>query len=123
MQFLSSDYIKARPLSNFKSAWDELEPETEESDDYGLGVVDGVNSTVESILEHLGMACCEGTDVVAANSRSHTLLLSGEFCGGVQVLAKISFGLDSKNDLAMKVVTRADSLDASKALHGIIQEA
>ena len=122
-QFDSADYLKASPVSNFKTSWEEMDPETEEADDYGLGVVDGISGTVESIMDHLGMSCCEGSDVVAANARSHTLMLSGEFCGGERVMAKISFGLDAKSELAMKVVTRGDSLDASKALHGVIQEA
>ena len=43
------NYIKAVPLHNFRSVWEETNPESELADDYGLGVRDSlqVDSTAD----------------------------------------------------------------------------
>ena len=76
---------------------------------------------VEAVISILGMAPCDGTDAVPPNARSHTVLLSGHFVGGVPALARISFGIDLGKNVAMKLVTRSQSPDVSEALHQIIQ--
>lgn len=116
--------MKPKPVGNFKAAWDELEAGTEVSGDYGLGEVQGgVRRTVEAMIEHMGMYVAEGTDIVADNARSHSIMLSGELCGGHAAVVRISFGLDSSGSMAMKVVSRADSLEVSQLLHEIVQDA
>lgn len=122
-QIAASDYMKPMPTANFKVAWDALEADTEVLDDYGLGPSDSVGPTVEQIIAHMGMHCCEGTDMVASNARSHTVMLAGEFCGGGSALVRIAFGLDSAQELVMKVTSRASSLDVSNAVHALIQAA
>jgi hypothetical protein len=37
LEVTGSDYIKPAPLGNFRAVWEELPPETEREDDYGLG--------------------------------------------------------------------------------------
>ena len=37
MEIGAAHYIKAVPLGNFRRAWEETDPESELSDDYGLG--------------------------------------------------------------------------------------
>jgi coatomer protein complex subunit gamma len=69
------------------------------------------------------MQACEGTDAVPPNARSHTLLLSGTVVGDVQVLVRLSFGIDAQRNVAMKLAVRSESADVSEAIHAIIQEA
>ena len=40
-----------------------------------------------------------------------------------QVCVRLSFGIDASNNVAMKLVVRADSQDISDAIHTIIQDA
>ena len=78
-------------------------------------------ATVEAMISHMGMYVAEGTDLVAANARSHMLMLSGELCGGHKALLRISFGLDPQGATVMKVVTRAAEKEISEVLDEIVQ--
>lgn len=40
-----------------------------------------------------------------------------------QALVRMSFGIDAKNSVAMKLVVRADTEGVSDAVHAIIQNA
>lgn len=37
-----ADYVKPTLLGNFRKAWEELDPETEKEDEYGLGQREGL---------------------------------------------------------------------------------
>lgn len=41
----------------------------------------------------------------------------------VQVLVRMSFGIDAGNNVAMKLVVRAETMELSEAIHQIIQDA
>ena len=82
-----------------------------------------MQDAVEAVGRILGMQACEGTDAVPPNARSHTLLLSGTVVGDVQVLVRLSFGIDAQRNVAMKLAVRSESADVSEAIHAIIQEA
>ena len=41
----AANYIKASPLHNFRSVWEETNPDSELADDYGLGVRDTLQVT------------------------------------------------------------------------------
>jgi coatomer subunit gamma len=124
VQLTYADYIKPNPIGNFRGTWDEMGEDTEVKGDYDLGEVEGgVKSSVEAMIEHLGMFVAEGTDLVAENARSHSILLSGTLCGGHGALMRISFGLDKSGSMAMKVVSRAESKEVSELLHEIVQDA
>jgi hypothetical protein len=82
-----------------------------------------LQDAVEAVGRILGMQACEGTDAVPPNARSHTLLLSGTVVGDVQVLVRLSFGIDAQRNVAMKLAVRSESSDVSEAIHAIIQEA
>lgn len=52
-----------------QGAWEELAEDSEMADDYGLGTRASLEEAVEAVLATLGMAPCEGTDVVPPNAR------------------------------------------------------
>ncbi|KAK9907459.1 hypothetical protein WJX75_004057 [Coccomyxa subellipsoidea] len=117
----AANYIKAVPVSNFRKAWEDTDPASEISDDYGLGMRDSLQDAVEAVMAILSMASCDGSDAVPPNARSHTLLLAGQFVGDVPALARISFGIDIGRNVAMKLVSRSDQHEISDFLHQIIQ--
>ena len=39
---LPADYVKPVVVSNFRKTWEELNPESERADDYGLGQREGL---------------------------------------------------------------------------------
>ncbi|PWA46162.1 coatomer/calthrin adaptor appendage, C-terminal subdomain-containing protein [Artemisia annua] len=66
------------------------------------------------------MQPCEGTEVVAANSRSHTCLLFGVYVGNVKVLVRLSFGVDISKEVAMKLSVRSEDEAVSDAIHELV---
>jgi coatomer protein complex subunit gamma len=92
-------------------------------DDYGLGPRDGLQEAVEAVVGILGLAPCEGSEVVPPNARSHTCVLAGAAPGFKQVLVRIAFGIDASSSVAMKLAVRSEARELSEAVHAIIQEA
>lgn len=62
----------------------------------------------------------QATDVVPSNARSHTCLLAGKFLGDVQVLVRLSLGIDSQKQVAMKLAVRSEDPAISDIIHEII---
>lgn len=117
-----SDYVKPEGVPSFRAAWEGFSEETEIVDEYGLGERNSLEETVEAVISTLGMQICEGSDVIPPNARSHQVLLSGTFLGDAACLARLSFGIDSSRNVAIKVAARGDSADVAEAIHLIIQE-
>ncbi|AES89090.1 putative coatomer/calthrin adaptor appendage subdomain, coatomer gamma subunit [Medicago truncatula] len=120
LEVVAADYILKVGVSNFRNAWESMDPDSERVDEYGLGPREGLSEAVNTVITLLGMQPCEGTEVVPPNSRSHTCLLSGVFIGGVKVLVRLSFGLDGAKDVAMKLAVRSDDVTVSDAIHEIV---
>ncbi|CAA6653574.1 unnamed protein product [Spirodela intermedia] len=106
----AADYMLKVGVSNFRNAWESLGPDNERVDEYGLGARETLAEAVAAVISILGMQPCEGTEVVPANSRSHTSLLSGVFIGGARVLVRLSFGIEGSKQVAMKLAVRSDDL-------------
>jgi coatomer protein complex subunit gamma len=62
----------------------------------------------------------QATDVVPSNARSHTCLLAGTFLGGAQVLVRLSLGIDSQKQVAMKIAVRSEDPAVSDFVHEMI---
>ncbi|KAJ7558871.1 hypothetical protein O6H91_04G059500 [Diphasiastrum complanatum] len=123
LEVTAPDYIVKVGVSNFKNAWEALDPEFERVNEYGLGVRENLQDTFQAVVTILGMQPCEGTDVLASNARSHTSLLAGEFIGDIQVLVRLSLGIDAQKQVAMKLAVRAEDQSVSDAIHEIIANA
>ncbi|KAM0007302.1 putative clathrin/coatomer adaptor, adaptin-like, coatomer/calthrin adaptor appendage [Helianthus debilis subsp. tardiflorus] len=119
-EIVAADYMLKVGVSNFRNAWESLGPDFERIDEYGLGPRESLSEAVNAVINLLGMQPCEGTEVVAANSRSHSCLLSGVYMGNVKVLVRLSFGVDSSKEVAMKLAVRSEDESVSDAIHEIV---
>ncbi|KAG2553559.1 hypothetical protein PVAP13_9KG533900 [Panicum virgatum] len=119
-EVVAADYMLRVPVSNFRNAWENMDPESERVDEYGLGVRESLAEAVSAVINILGMQPCEGTEVVPRNARSHSCLLSGVFIGDVKVLVRLSFGLSGPNEVAMKLTVRSDDPEISDKIHEIV---
>ncbi|KAL0386965.1 UNVERIFIED_CONTAM: Coatomer subunit gamma-2 [Sesamum radiatum] len=119
-EIVAADYILKLGVSNFKNAWENLDPASERVDEYGLGPRESLAEAVNAVIILLGMHPCEGTEVVPSNSRSHTCLLSGVYIGNVKVLVRLSFGIDGTKEVAMKLAVRSEDESVSEAIHEIV---
>uniref|UniRef100_A0A0E0NRX7 Coatomer subunit gamma n=1 Tax=Oryza rufipogon TaxID=4529 RepID=A0A0E0NRX7_ORYRU len=120
LEIVSADYMLRVAVSNFRNAWENMDPESERVDEYGLGVRESLAEAVSAVISILGMQPCEGTEVVPKNARSHTCLLSGVFIGDAKVLVRLSFGLSGPKEVAMKLAVRSDDPEVSDKIHEII---
>ncbi|XP_047979348.1 coatomer subunit gamma [Salvia hispanica] len=119
-EVVAADYILKVGVSNFRNAWESMDPDTERIDEYGLGPRESLVEAVNAVISLLGMQPCEGTETVPNNSRSHTCLLSGVYIGNVKVLVRLSFGMDATKEVAMKLAVRSDDVNVSEAIHEIV---
>ncbi|XP_076889987.1 coatomer subunit gamma-2-like [Bidens hawaiensis] len=119
-EIVAADYMLKVGVSNFRNAWESLGPEFERVDEYGLGPRESLSEAVNAVINLLGMQPCEGTEVVAANSRSHSCLLSGVYIGNVKVLVRLSFGVDSSKEVAMKLAVRSEDESVSDVIHDVV---
>ncbi|PNT20832.1 hypothetical protein POPTR_009G115100v4 [Populus trichocarpa] len=120
LEVVAADYMMKVGVSNFRNAWESMGDEFEHVDEYGLGPRENLAEAVIAVINLLGMQPCEGTEVVATNSRSHTCLLSGVFLGNVRVLARLQFGIHGSRDVAMKLAVRSEDEAVSDTIHEIV---
>ncbi|CAA7051496.1 unnamed protein product [Microthlaspi erraticum] len=120
LEVVPADYMANFGVSNFRNAWENMDPENELVDEYGLGQRDSLAEAVKAVTDVLGMQSCEGTETVANKARSHTCLLSGLYIGNVKVLVKAQFGMDSTRAIVMKLTVRAEDQSVSEAIHAVV---
>ncbi|CAM0872151.1 unnamed protein product [Alopecurus aequalis] len=120
LEIVPADYMLRVAVSNFRNAWENMDPESERVDEYGLGARESLAEAVSAVTSILGMQPCEGTEVVPSNARSHVCLLSGVYIGDVKVLVRLSFGLSGPKEVAMKLAVRSDDPEVSDKIHEIV---
>jgi coatomer subunit gamma len=59
LEIVSADYMLKVGVSNFRNAWENMDPETERVDEYGLGVRESLAEAVSAVISILGMQPCE----------------------------------------------------------------
>merc|ERR1712002_960090 len=100
-----ADYVQRVMKGNFGAAWEELGQENELEDTFSLPFKT-LEEAVKNIVVYLGLQPCERSDKVPEGKSSHTLLLSGVFRGGHQVLVRAKLALS--DGVAMQLTVRAE---------------
>lgn len=59
LEVVAADYILKTGVSNFRNAWEGMDPETERVDEYGLGPRESLAEAVGAVISLLGMQPCE----------------------------------------------------------------
>ncbi|XP_068656175.1 coatomer subunit gamma-2-like [Aristolochia californica] len=121
LEVVAADYMLRVGVSNFKNAWESLDPDCELTSEYDLPK-DSLGEAVSAVVNILGMQPCEGTETIPSNARSHTCLLSGVFIGNVKALVRLSFGVNGPKDIAMRLVVRSEDESVSKAIQDILED-
>lgn len=112
------DYVYPRglPGGQFKASWEALsatgfDVTTKLSLQYK-----SLDQAVEGIINVLNMHPCDDTATVDTEKRSHNLMLSGIFVGGVTVLVKAIIGMDPNHGCLMKLSARSSSEAVAEAI-------
>lgn len=59
LEVVAADYILKVGVSNFKNAWESMDPDCERVDEYGLGPRESLTEAVNAVINLLGMQPCE----------------------------------------------------------------
>lgn len=59
LEVVAADYMLNVGVSNFRNAWENMDPESEIVDEYGLGQRDSLAEAVKAVTDILGMQSCE----------------------------------------------------------------
>ena len=71
-------------------------------------------------VDFMGMAPCEGTGAVPADTNAHMILLAGIFIGGVMVLVRGQVGMTA-NGCVLKIKVRSSDQEISQIVADCIQ--
>lgn len=110
-----ADHVQRVLKTNFSAAWDEIGPENELEDTYALTTVNSLEEAVKNIVQFMGLQPCERSDKVSEGKSSHTLVMSGIYRGGHEVLvrAKLALGSDA---VTMNLAVRSNNPVVSEIL-------
>jgi len=100
-----ADYVQRVLKANFASAWDEIGDQNELEDTYALSAMKTLEQAVKQISQFMGMQACERSDKVPDGKSSHTLLLSGVYRGGAEVLVRARLALS--DGVTMQLTVRS----------------
>lgn len=59
LEIVPADYMVNVGVSNFRNAWENMDPENELVDEYGLGPRESLGEAVKAVTDVLGMQSCE----------------------------------------------------------------
>lgn len=59
IEIVSADYMLKVGISNFRNAWESMDPDSERVDEYGLGARESLAEAVSAVINLLGMQPCE----------------------------------------------------------------
>lgn len=114
-----SDFVQAIIKPDFASAWEELGPHTEVSDTFSLYAFGRIVDAIENIVSFMGLAPCDGSDVVPEGKMSHSLYLSGVFCNKDEILVVAKLAVADRGT-TMKLSVRSKNLDICNYIVSII---
>lgn len=91
----ASDLMAKVPVNDFPAAWEHISDGAEAKSSFALkykSLVEGV----AAVIENLGMQPCGNSATPEPKAKSHILLLSGIFVGGIKALVKSRILLDEQ---------------------------
>ncbi|KAG4079919.1 hypothetical protein HA402_006231 [Bradysia odoriphaga] len=107
LEITVADQIQKNKKSNFTASWDSAATENwvEVEDTYALSAVNTLQEAVNTILKFLGLASANMTEKVNEGVHTHTLLCSGTFRGGHDILVRSKLALS--DGVTMQLTVRS----------------
>jgi len=108
-----ADHVARVMKGNFGAAWEEIGAEHEMEDTFQLPFKT-LEEAVKNMVTYLGLQPSERSDKVAEGRSSHTLLLSGLYRGGIEVLVRAKLALS--DGVAMQLTVRSQDQAVSEIM-------
>ncbi|XP_057372762.1 coatomer subunit gamma-2-like [Daphnia carinata] len=109
-----SDHIQRAAKASFGTAWEEMGSTNELQETFSLPAIRTLDEAVRNIISFLGLQPCEWSDKVPEGKSAHTLLLSGVFRGGYEVLVRSKLALSPEGGVTMQLSVRSGDAEVSE---------
>ncbi|KAI1727601.1 coatomer gamma subunit appendage platform subdomain-containing protein [Ditylenchus destructor] len=118
-----ADYIlPTPPKGSFNTGWEQLTNENEVDETYALSTVNSLDDAVNNLLNYVGLGPCERSEKIPEGKSAHTLLLSGTFRNGAEILARVRLALDPVDQtVTMNIIVRSTDQAVSQMIGNIIE--
>ncbi|XP_052869938.1 coatomer subunit gamma [Anopheles cruzii] len=115
-----ADQMQKSKKQNFLAAWDSADTEewVEAEDTFELSSVSSLPDAVNTILKFLGLAAVNMSEFVSDAASTHTLLCSGSFRGGVDVLVRAKLAVS--DGVTMQLTVRTTDMDVAEMITSAI---
>ena len=101
------------PVVDFKEAWTTIGADAEVVGTFSL-TYGSLKAAMDAVVDFLGMQPCENSNNPAEGARTHTLLLSGIFLGGMQSFAIVNLRTDGPKAVGMRLTVRSPQMEVSE---------
>ncbi|XP_061510592.1 coatomer subunit gamma isoform X1 [Anopheles gambiae] len=111
-----ADQMQKSKKQNFLAAWESADTEewVEAEDTFELSSVTSLQDAVNTILKFLGLAPANLSENVPDGAHTHTLLCSGTFRGGVEVLVRSKLAV--ADGVTMQLTVRSTDMDVAELI-------
>ncbi|KAG0004073.1 coatomer subunit gamma [Entomortierella chlamydospora] len=114
-----ADFVLPSYIPSFNKAWEDLGIDYEVVETLALTTSPGLQEACRDLIALLGMQALENSGTVQG-SNVHTMILSGIFIGGAQVLARCRMTYDSATGVTLQLAIRSTNGEVSQILIGAI---
>ena len=85
LEIVAADFVKKVAVVDFKEAWSTIGADHEVIETFSLSYP-SLKQAMDAVTDYLGLQPCDNTGAIPAEgARTHTVLLSGIFLGGVEL--------------------------------------
>uniref|UniRef100_A0A1A9UTH5 Coatomer subunit gamma n=1 Tax=Glossina austeni TaxID=7395 RepID=A0A1A9UTH5_GLOAU len=120
LEITVADQIQQTKKSNFQAVWDAADTEewVEAEDTYSLSAVETLQDAVNTIIKFLGLGPANLSEKVPEGVATHTLLCSGTFRGGAEILVRAKLALSE--GVTMQLTVRTTDSDVAELVTSAI---
>ena len=112
LELAAADFMRKVAVADFRESWETMGNGCEKVETFSL-TYNSLRQAMEAIIEFLGMQVCDNTGNPADGARTHAVLLSGVFLGGVQVFAIVNLRTDGGKSVGMRLTVRSTDMQVS----------
>jgi len=113
LELVAADFVKKVAVVDFKEAWSTIGADCEVVETFQL-TYPSLKQAMDAVIDYLGLQPCDNSATPAEGARTHTVLLSGIFLGGVQVFAIVNLRVDSPKAVGMRLMVRSTDMGISQ---------
>mmetsp|Transcript_22125 Transcript_22125/g.60750 ORF Transcript_22125/g.60750 Transcript_22125/m.60750 type:complete len:785 (-) Transcript_22125:289-2643(-) len=113
LEICAADFMKRVAVLDFRNAWEATGNACEVVETFSLSY-NSIRAAMDAVIDFLGMAPCENSNLCPDDVSKLTVLLAGIFLGGMQVFAIVNLRTDSAKNVGMRLTVRSTNMIVSQ---------